>query len=350
MAFLDNSGDIILDAVLTDLGRKRMAEGTFRITQFALGDDEIDYRIYDKNHPSGSAYYDLQILQTPVLEAFASSNANINHGLVSFNGNLNLLYLPTMKVWNKSTAVNEGSQIQMPSGSSYLLAATEGTATALQAALAADATIGDAAVKYYQHPANDATVVLLETGIHSVGAANPPKDTALNNRGTYIVEKGLLDSNFDVSVDNRFIGAVHYNAGTSKWNVQDGEVSPDCSLAKPTFTEIPAGGLGGSVGIPSYLTAIVEGIDSLVAATPTDPVRQTNFSMINGPSGRLVSLSFSPGANMDQQLKYAQFGRTGQDLFGDSNTYDYLDTKVYVVGKTTGVTAHIPVRIIRLVT
>ena len=49
MAFLDNSGDIVLDAVLTDLGRKRMAEGNFRITQFALGDDEIDYRIYNKN-------------------------------------------------------------------------------------------------------------------------------------------------------------------------------------------------------------------------------------------------------------------------------------------------------------
>ena len=70
MAFLDNSGDIILDAVLTDLGRKRLAEGNFRITQFALGDDEVDYGLYDKDHPSGSAYYDLEILQTPVFEAF----------------------------------------------------------------------------------------------------------------------------------------------------------------------------------------------------------------------------------------------------------------------------------------
>ena len=43
MGFLDNSGDIILDAVLTDLGRKRMAEGNFSITKFALGDDEIDF-------------------------------------------------------------------------------------------------------------------------------------------------------------------------------------------------------------------------------------------------------------------------------------------------------------------
>ena len=74
MAFLDNSGDIILDAVLTDEGRRRLAEGdgTFRITKFALGDDEIDYGLYNKNHPSGSAYYDLEIttgsIRTRVLE------------------------------------------------------------------------------------------------------------------------------------------------------------------------------------------------------------------------------------------------------------------------------------------
>ena len=65
MAFLDNSGDIILDAVLTDLGRQRMAEGNFTITKYAFGDDEINYGLYNKNHPSGSAYYDLEILQIP---------------------------------------------------------------------------------------------------------------------------------------------------------------------------------------------------------------------------------------------------------------------------------------------
>ena len=63
MAFLDNSGDIILDAVLTETGRRKMAAGTFKITKFALGDDEINYALYDLNHPSGSAYADLEILQ-----------------------------------------------------------------------------------------------------------------------------------------------------------------------------------------------------------------------------------------------------------------------------------------------
>ena len=65
MAFLDNSGDIILDAVLTDHGRKLLAkgDGSFQITKFALGDEEINYGLYNATHSSGSAFYDVEILQ-----------------------------------------------------------------------------------------------------------------------------------------------------------------------------------------------------------------------------------------------------------------------------------------------
>jgi len=58
MAFLNNSGDIILDAVLTDTGRFRLAkgDGSFKISKFAFGDDEINYNLYDKTHGSGSAF------------------------------------------------------------------------------------------------------------------------------------------------------------------------------------------------------------------------------------------------------------------------------------------------------
>ena len=71
MGFLDNSGDIILDVVLTDHGRMLLAkgDGSFQITKFALSDEEVDYSLYDKNHASGSAYYDLEIMQTPIFEA-----------------------------------------------------------------------------------------------------------------------------------------------------------------------------------------------------------------------------------------------------------------------------------------
>ena len=64
MAFLDNSGDIILDAVLTDTGRKRLArgDGSFRIAKFALGDDEIDYNLY-RNSNSYLLYIIMKCLQ-----------------------------------------------------------------------------------------------------------------------------------------------------------------------------------------------------------------------------------------------------------------------------------------------
>ena len=94
MGFLDNSGDIILDVVLTDHGRMLLAkgDGSFQITKFAVCDEEINYTLYNSNHGSGSAYYDLEILQTPVLEAFTNNASSMKTKLASFQ-DLNLLYL-----------------------------------------------------------------------------------------------------------------------------------------------------------------------------------------------------------------------------------------------------------------
>lgn len=106
MAFLNNSGDIILDAVLTDLGRKRLSQGdgSFKISQFALGDDEIDYSQY--NLSTGSAYQDLDILQTPVLEAISDNVASMKSKLVTYS-DTSLLYLPIQKL---ATGVANGFQ------------------------------------------------------------------------------------------------------------------------------------------------------------------------------------------------------------------------------------------------
>ena len=99
MAFLDNSGDIILDAVLTDAGRKRLArgDGSFRIATYAFADDEINYTLYDSTHISGSAYYDLEILKTPILEAFTNNMSSMKSKLLSI-ARTNLLYLPVIKL------------------------------------------------------------------------------------------------------------------------------------------------------------------------------------------------------------------------------------------------------------
>ena len=56
MGYLDNSS-ITIDAILTKKGRELLAQGgigAFQITQFALADDEIDYTLFNENHPNGS--------------------------------------------------------------------------------------------------------------------------------------------------------------------------------------------------------------------------------------------------------------------------------------------------------
>ena len=102
MAFQDNSGDIILDVVLTDEGRRRLAQGggQFSITKFALGDDEINYSLFDKT--ATTATQDLTILQTPILEAFTNNTSLMKSKLLSLP-NQNLLYLPILKL-NDQTA------------------------------------------------------------------------------------------------------------------------------------------------------------------------------------------------------------------------------------------------------
>jgi len=71
MGYLNNQV-VTVDAILTTKGRELLAknDGSFRITQFALSDDEIDYTLYNPTHPSGSSFYGEAIENMPLLEAF----------------------------------------------------------------------------------------------------------------------------------------------------------------------------------------------------------------------------------------------------------------------------------------
>jgi hypothetical protein len=84
MGYLNNSV-ITIDAILTTKGRQLMArnDGSFKITQFALSDDEIDYTLYNPNHPSGSAYYGEAITSMPLLEAFPLDTQIMKYKLIT---------------------------------------------------------------------------------------------------------------------------------------------------------------------------------------------------------------------------------------------------------------------------
>jgi hypothetical protein len=84
MGYLNNTV-ITVDAIFTKKGREALArnDGSFRITQFALSDDEIDYTLYNPNHPSGSAYYGEAIEGMPLLEAFPDDQQIMKYKLAT---------------------------------------------------------------------------------------------------------------------------------------------------------------------------------------------------------------------------------------------------------------------------
>ena len=84
MGYLNNSV-LTVDAILTKKGREALAkgDGSFKITQFALADDEVDYRQYNPAHPSGSAFYGQAIENMPLLEAFPDETQTMKYKLVT---------------------------------------------------------------------------------------------------------------------------------------------------------------------------------------------------------------------------------------------------------------------------
>jgi hypothetical protein len=84
MAILNNT-TVTVDAILTTKGRELLArnDGSFQITQFSLGDDEIDYTLYNPSHPSGSAFYGEAIEAMPMMEAFPNETQIMRYKLVT---------------------------------------------------------------------------------------------------------------------------------------------------------------------------------------------------------------------------------------------------------------------------
>ncbi len=84
MGYLDNSS-VTIDAILTLKGRELLAKGSneFKITQFALGDDEIDYTLWNTNHPLGTAYYGTIIENMPITEAIPDETQALRYKLIT---------------------------------------------------------------------------------------------------------------------------------------------------------------------------------------------------------------------------------------------------------------------------
>lgn len=97
MGYLNNQ-TVTVDAILTTKGRELLAKGEqyFKITKFALADDEVDYTLYDVTHPLGSNYYGQVIENMPILEAFPDTDQLMKHKLITLPRGSK--YIPLIRV------------------------------------------------------------------------------------------------------------------------------------------------------------------------------------------------------------------------------------------------------------
>jgi len=120
MGYLNNSV-ITVDAILTKKGRELLArnDGSFRITQFALSDDEIDYTLFNPTHPSGSAYYGEAIDGMPLLEAFPDESQIMKYKLVTLPRGT--AKLPIINLGYNSITLKQGATLAItPQTLNYL--------------------------------------------------------------------------------------------------------------------------------------------------------------------------------------------------------------------------------------
>lgn len=319
MGFLDNSGDIILDAVLTDAGRRRisMGSGEFSIAKFALGDDEIDYGLYDKNNANGSAYYDTTILQTPILEAFTNNTSLLKSKLMSINRN-NIFNLPVLKLF---TTAGKGSA--MHSSGLFVLAVDKATVDNLD-------TLSAGILNGYK-PNDDVSHIRVDQGIDSVPPS--PEDE---------IPTDLLETQYIVEVDNRFAAIFPPPDATTTRSMSTNTSIPS---ATPSFVDDDS--------IASYYFSF----SGRGASSYVTNVGGTQESSIAGPRGTKVKLRL--GSTLDTRTSdylFTQIGTLSTTAFSnpagnplDAGTWRYLDTTVRVTGVNTGYRIDIPVRLIKSV-
>jgi len=326
MGFLDNSGDIILDAVLTDAGRLRLAkgDGSFKVDKFALGDDEIDYGLYDKNNASGSAYYDLTVLQTPVLEAFTNNMSSMKSRLLTVNNN-DLLYLPVVKLFTES---GQGSELN--ANGSFVVPVDKSTVeTGFGSFLGAGILNG-------YRPGNDVSRIELQQGLNT---DEKPKEEPLEDQ--------LVETQYIVQIDNRL-----------------GQIFPDASNASAKSAKNAASNVQLSPASYSFLDD--DGIANYYFVSGNSGrgyvsnLGAEDASSILGPRG--TKIAFRLGASLElrnSEFLFDQLGTIGTATIANSadsgaalvpgtNAYKFIDSTIRISGVNTGYSVDIPIRFVKL--
>tara|TARA_R100000278_G_scaffold58529_1_gene48093 strand:- start:2408 stop:3424 length:1017 start_codon:yes stop_codon:yes gene_type:complete len=336
MAFQDSAGGIIIDAALTDLGRKYMAQGKFKVVKFALGDDEINYEFVTKASGTSSATIDDSLLP-PVLEAFGSQEANITHGLLNLR-RPDILYIPILKTNDKVD-----SSVKQHSDGYYYLSVNKTTTRKLKEDLQDSNKILNQA-NYEQNK------ILIESGIEIpsefVAAELVP---TVENKNTYILNLGLYDKYVLAYADSKLIknllvspsNSIFKNDANNNLKQNFGPLQKAIKISLPKIDD-------------TYEVYKITMTDNKIYQY-SSAAHSEKYSAFDGPRASIAGLNFELIPELlneptgDGNHRYSFLGNTSNDLFGSGNLYDFIDTTIYIQGLSTNYRLSIPLRIVRYV-
>lgn len=313
MAFLDNSGDIILDAVLTDAGRARLArgDGSFKIVKYAFADDEIDYSKYDLNDPQGSAYFDIEILKTPIIEALTNNTSTMKNRLLSIP-KTNLLYLPTMLL-NQLTPGTDLSG-ETSTQNTYIVSVDSQTD---QMFAGSNKLFGEFNLKSGGVFLSNTDVAANEIDTKSILVDQGMNTTAVSKN--FSIDATLKETQYIVEIDNRL-----------------GTVSNSQSLPQP-YSFLDDDNIASySFGTDSQLVTSLNG----ASESPIAGARGTRINFRINPSIELNSSTYL----------FTLLGSEVQIDFNSSGVaqnFYRIDSNVRITGATTGYTLNVPITFLK---
>jgi len=336
MAFLDNSGDILLDAVLTVAGRKQLANGTFNISKFALGDDEINYGLYDKTNPSGSAYYDLSILKLPVQSALTKDDISQKSRIIRSLSANNLMYLPELKLDQNSAPAGV---MGFASGrSAYAIVANDATYNAITGGGTSSPGTESLPQGFLDgRSAALSTVRRIRTplGIDNASGTGLGQDQTLDS-----ISPQLEETQYNITVDGRFLQLTQPTEGAAV----------NISVLGATS----AAALQGSVVTPSAKSAVFSSADNLKVYTVTTSTHPALFQagptdlvqVFKGPStSQILCTSFV--AQKNQDTLFTTYKITDVASYGPTSiTMEVIQTNIEYQS-AMGFSLTVPVEIIR---
>jgi len=296
-SFLKNTGDIILDAVLTDEGRRRLAmgDGSFKITKFALGDDEINYSLWNKTASSGLE--DLDIMRTPIFEAYTNNASSMKNKLMTMAAN-NILFMPVLRM-------NTGFDGAVKNYTSYNSVIVPVYATTEQNYLTGSATKESTLI--FDSPAKKLSI---HQGIDSSYGSDSKKTMTQEGFGQ------LVENEYNVIVDNRLLYIAEAANGPLAVD--------DDYMATYSF---------------SLNDGVVSSLDVLTGGDAKSPIL--------GSRGTKIEFRTLPQNNLANSggLLFSKLGSTitGFDTGNPTHTYNIIRTTVKVIGVSTGYSIEIPV-------